>query len=107
MGRRTNIAVLAAGLALTAGTALADRIDGNWCKPGEMAQFSIDGPHIQTVTGRAVTGDYGRHSFAYVVPEGDPGAGDTVRMRLLNDEEVRVWFDPGEGEVWERCKPVS
>ena len=70
--------LLLAGIALAACTigssARADVIDGNWCGPDGRV-FTITGPRIVTPAGTATTGDYSRHSFAYVVPASDPGAG--------------------------------
>ena len=50
-----------------------------------------------------MTGRYTRHAFSYVVPVGDPGAGDEIDMQLLNEEEVQVVVGGGPPEVWRRC----
>ena len=100
--------VLIAGVCLFAGSpALADAIDGEWCSTTEAAHFSIAGPLIVTPAGTQTTGDYSRHAFSYVVPEGDPGAGDMVVMRLLNEEEVLVAIAGGEPVLWRRCEVIS
>ncbi|MBI3707947.1 MAG: hypothetical protein HY246_09755 [Proteobacteria bacterium] len=60
-------------------------------------------------------GDYTRHSFAYVVPPQEPGAGQTVNMILVNEETVQsrlaangVATGDGPVLVWHHCKrPVS
>ena len=78
--------LLLAGIALAACTigssARADVIDGNWCGPDGRV-FTITGPRIVTPAGTATTGDYSRHSFAYVVPASDPGAGLRITMQLF------------------------
>lgn len=62
-------------LILAPSSALADAIDGEWCFPGDARQFRIDGG-ITAPAGTQTTGNYSRHAFSYVVPSGDPGAGD-------------------------------
>ena len=82
--------------------ARADRIDGHWCADDGRRTLSIDGPRIVTSGGNTLEGDYGRHHFAFVVPAGEPDAGTTVEMFLLNEETVRV--ETGEvKEIWHRC----
>ena len=49
------------------------------------------------------TGNYSRHALSYVVPVGDPGAGDDVDMLLLNEEEVRVSVNGSAPEIWRWC----
>jgi hypothetical protein len=109
MGKRNSglgLAVMTCGLLLAA-PALADVIDGNWCRD-DGRRFSIEGPTIVTVTGHKTQGDYTRHSFRYTVPESDPGAGQDVFMRLLNELtlSLRVGAD-GAPEIWQRCKPTT
>ena len=90
-------------VSLVPSMALADAIDGDWCSQRDSEQFSIAGPNITTPAGTKTTGNYSRHAFSYVVPVGDPGAGDDVDMLLLNDEEVRVSVNGGTPEIWRRC----
>lgn len=90
-------------LILAPSWALADAIDGDWCFPGDAKQFRIAGASITTPAGTNTTGDYSRHAFSYVVPVGDPGAGDEIDMQLLNEEEVQVVVGGGPPEVWRRC----
>ena len=67
----------------------------------------ISGPIIITPAGTQTTGDYSRHAFSYVVPEGEPGAGETIAMVLLNDDEVRVAEGGREPRIWRRCEVIS
>jgi hypothetical protein len=90
-------------LILAPSSALADAIDGEWCSPGDARQFRIAGASITTPAGTQTTGNYSRHAFSYVVPSGDPGAGDEIDMRLLNEEEVQVVVGGGPPKVWRRC----
>jgi hypothetical protein len=103
MSVRTFTIPLALAAALVANAAFADVIDGAWChdKGGRMI---IAGPSIVTPAGTRTEGDYTRHSFSYVVPSGDPGAGGTIQMMLLNEETVRV-HDSGGEQTWHRCGP--
>ena len=95
----------AALLVLAAGGARADAIDGNWCaSDGKM--MSIEGPRIMTPGGTAATGDYSRHAFAYTVPAPDSGAGNEVRLVLVDEDTVRVVAGPPP-EIWRRCDVTS
>jgi hypothetical protein len=85
---------------LAASGVRADVIDGDWCAP-DGRSFTIDGPNITTPGGAAITGDYTRHSFVYVVPQGENGSGTRVAMQLLNEETVHLTgLLP---EIWRRC----
>lgn len=95
------------GLAL-ATPALADVIDGNWCSERSGKSMQIDGPAIVTPGGTRTEGHYSRHSFSYVVPERDEGAGSVVRMRLLDENDVQVQTgETGDQEIWKRCEHTS
>jgi hypothetical protein len=91
----------------SAAPARADQIDGDWCSTAEIAHFTIAGASIVTPAGSETSGDYRRHSFSYVVPEGDPGAGARIDMRQLNDEEILVSVDGAEPVLWRRCEVIS
>ena len=104
----------ACGIALLTvhGAARADAIDGNWChKNGK--RLSIEGPRIVTPEGTAMTGDYERHGFSYIVPPGERGAGKSMVMALVDEDTMQM----SEGtlrvlseiaQTWHRCgAPVS
>src|SRR6266436_2725474 len=63
---------------------LADVIDGDWCR-ADGKRMKIHGPEIVTPGGKQTRGDYTRHSFSYVIPAGEPGAGETVSIILRNE----------------------
>jgi hypothetical protein len=90
--------------------AFADAIDGEWCSPKGL-RLKIAGPDITIPSGSAIKGDYARHHFAYVAPAGDPDAGASVLMQLLNEEEMNVYKardgKTGEPELWRRCQVTS
>lgn len=92
-------------------SALADAIDGDWCfRDGRT--FSIRGPQIVMPKGTAMTGDYDRHAFVYVVPPNEPNAGQTVEMILHNDDDLTLTTGPAGGErspaeMWHRCDVTS
>ena len=85
--------------------ARADAIDGQWCLG--VSHFEISGPSIRTPGGNAITGNYDRHGFTYVVPANEEGAGTQIVMVLLNEETVRLTRGTSSPETWKRCKPVS
>lgn len=111
MPRNWKTATGLAGLVLAASMfsvpALADAIDGNWCHNGGK-RLSINGPAITTPGGNKITGDYDRHGFRYVVPAGEPAAGGTVDMVLIDDDTVQV-KPPGDAklEQWKRCAAAT
>jgi hypothetical protein len=92
-------------ISLGTGVACADAIDGQWCLGGN--HFEINGPNIRTPGGNAITGNYDRHGFVYVVPPNEEGAGTQIVMVLLNEETVRLTRGTAAPETWKRCKPVS
>jgi hypothetical protein len=100
------VSAFCAALFLSA-PALADAIDGDWCH-GDGRHFQIAGPQIVTPKGQRVVGNYGRHDFDYVVPAAEPDAGQTVMMRLINEQTVQLRLAgnaAAEPQVWKRCTP--
>lgn len=91
-------------MVLIASPAHADRIDGNWCRG--MKHLSIDGPTIVTPGGTKMTGKYDRHGFQYVVPEGEPGAGETITMVQQHEELMQLTSSakPDTVEDWIPCQ---
>ena len=90
--------------------ALADAIDGQWCF--ERKNFSIDGSNFTTPSGKSITGEYDRHAYAYVVPDGEEGAGDRIEMTLIDDETIHLQRPSNNSsesilEVWKRCEVIS
>jgi hypothetical protein len=74
--------MLAAVLLLAAPTsAYADAIDGDWCS-ADGQHMTIKGDDITTPDGNQIKGNYTRHAFDYVVPAGEAGAGETIRILL-------------------------
>lgn len=87
------------------GQALADAIDGDWCRT-DGKRMSIRGPAIVTPGGQQTTGDYSRHAFSYIIPAGEAGAGATVSIQLLSEylAHARQAADAPVQE-WRRCQP--
>jgi hypothetical protein len=100
---RTLIAAVL--LLVGGGSALADRIDGDWCR-ADGRRMSIHGPDIVTPGGKQTQGDYTRHFFSYVVPADEAGAGETVAITLLSEylAHARQGAD-APVQVWNRCQP--
>lgn len=108
-----KLALAALASALAACPALADAIDGEWCR--ESRHFVIEGPNITTYAGTRMSGDYDRHGFRYIAPANEPEAGIEIVMQLRGDD----WLDlyrraPGSPvpvqsapESWRRCRVTS
>jgi hypothetical protein len=105
MGLRTAAGAMVA-LLVYAGPAFADAIDGDWCRD-DGKRMSISGPEIRTPGGQQTRGDYDRHYFSYVVPAGEPGAGETVSITLLSEylAHARQGSTNAPVQVWNRCQP--
>ena len=88
---------------LSATVARADAIDGDWCLGSKT--MSIRGPDIVTPGGQRMKGDYTRHSFAYIVPAGEPGAGQNVEMILRGEYllHARQGGKDAPLQEWRRC----
>jgi len=105
-GHQLKFFIAALGLAMLAGPAFADAIDGNWCHT-DGRRFTIRGPEIVTPGGKRMEGNYSRHWFSYVAPAPERGAGQTIFMTLANENTVHLRL--GEAataqETWVRCAP--
>ncbi len=91
---------------LSASAAQADEISGDWCSPLG-AHVRIEGSRIQSPGGQWTDGDYGHHSYAFVIPEGEADAGQGVYMQQLSEERVLYTQDGQDTETWTRCKLTS
>ena len=97
--------MLAAVLLLAApNAAFADAIDGDWCS-ADGQHMTINGDDITTPGGNQMKGNYTRHAFDYVVPAGETGTGETVRI-LLRSEYLalsRQGATDAPTKEWRRC----
>jgi hypothetical protein len=93
-------------LAALATPARADAIDRDWCRT-DGKRMSIRGPDIVTPGGKPTRGDYTRHFFSYVVPEGEPGAGSMVSITLLSEYLAHAREGGADAAIqeWRRCRP--
>jgi hypothetical protein len=91
-------------MCLSATAVRADVIDGDWCNSAGK-QMIIRGPEIVTPGGKQTRGDYTRHSFDYVVPAGEAGAGEAVSI-ILRSELLALSRQGGADaplQEWRRC----
>jgi hypothetical protein len=86
--------------------ALADAIDGDWCR-ADGKRMSIRGPDMVTPGGKQIRGDYTRHFFSYVIPADEPGAGNTVSITLLSEYLAHAREGGADAPIqeWRRCQP--
>ncbi|MFO1150293.1 MAG: hypothetical protein U1E62_18095 [Alsobacter sp.] len=106
--RRLALPAIALGAVLAAAPARADSIDGNWCNMAGNKHMQIEGRRIVTPGGKTMDGRYGRHSFAYVIPESEPGAGSEVSMLLVNENTIQATTGSAASpEMWHRCEQTS
>ena len=107
MKRLIAIALMTTLLCLAGSPAWADAIDGEWCN-ADGKRLAIAGPAIVTPGGTKMTGNYDRHGFDFVIPAGEPGAGQKMVMVLLGEELMQSRTGGGPAQSWKRCgKPVS
>jgi hypothetical protein len=100
---------LAAPLLIFSATeSIADAIDGDWCNM-DGKRMSIRGPEIVTPGGKQTRGDYTRHSFAYIVPSGEAGAGDAVQIILRGEHlaQARTGIGDTPWQDWRRCPATT
>jgi hypothetical protein len=82
------------------------------CSP-QQQHISIDGPVIVTPGGQRTTGNYGRHTFDYIIPDGEAGAGDAVSMTQHSEQRITVRRKPAgttdfsDPVPWRRCNLTS
>jgi len=99
--------LLLLGAVLWPAQAHADAIDGDWCN-AKGQKLSIDGPKLTTPYGTRMEGIYDRHGFEYVVPAGEPRAGDKVVMSIFSDDDMELVRGSRQVERWRRCRlPTS
>jgi hypothetical protein len=95
---------------LLAFAAHADAIDGDWCND-DGSHVRIDGPKIELNSSKIVEGNYTRHEFTYIVPEGEWEAGVEVRFRQSSEELMRRMRKPDvmpeHSDLWRRCQRTS
>jgi hypothetical protein len=107
-----RIAVFAATiLGLGVNAACADAIDGDWCNEVDGSHLRIDGATIELGSGVSLKGDYARHAFRYVAPEGSPEAGAMIEFILRSENQMRRVRTPDampeHEDLWRRCQPIS
>jgi hypothetical protein len=105
MSLRLLVALTAIGVLLQTGIGRADAIDGDWCSTDGM-RMSISGEKITTPGGKHIQGNYSRHAFDYVVPEGETGSGELVNVILQSEYLAMSRQGPAGGPLreWRRCK---
>jgi hypothetical protein len=110
---KTAVSLFFGLLLLAAGPARADSLDGNWCsKDGR--RMHIEGRTIMTPGGGKMQGDYGRHTFSYIVPANESGAGSFVFLQQWIEEKMKMFIGADEasarqgvGQEWNRCAPAT
>ncbi|MGP6085935.1 hypothetical protein [Antarctobacter jejuensis] len=98
--------VFAACVGLIPAAGLADEISGEWCSP-EGESLTIKGSRVVAPSGIETDGQYSRHRYEFVMPEGGADAGAVIVIQQLSDEEVEVSIDGSAPVSWSRCRAVS
>ncbi len=97
--------------ALGIGAARADAIDGDWCNEVSGVHLRIDGTTIELEAGLTVQGDYSRHAFSYLAPQGALEAGAKIDYVLRSEDQMRRVREgnamPEHEDLWRRCQPIS
>ena len=105
MSSRLLIVFATIGLLLQTGVSRADAIDGDWCSTDGM-RMSIRAEKITTPGGNRINGNYSRHAFDYVVPQGEDGSGENVNIILRGEYLALSRQGPADAPLreWHRCK---
>lgn len=91
-------------LALVPAAVWADSVDGTWCSADSSRSIQVSGSDMITPAGNKVTGQYSRHAAAYLIPETEAGAGGSMLIQLLNEDEAQVSAPEKTPELWRRCQ---
>lgn len=94
-------------LSLFASPALADVITGEWCPPGGGRSLLVKPTLEVEFAGQPVEANANRHHVDFVIPTGEPDAGQKLNADQISDEWVRVTIGSGKTQIWMPCKPVS
>lgn len=105
MSTRLLVALATIGVVMQTGIVRADAIDGEWCSTDGM-RMSISGEKITTPGGSKIHGNYSRHAFDYVVPEGESGSGQSVNIILHSEYLAMSRQGAADAPLreWRRCK---
>ena len=106
MTRLPQLLIAAAMVVVPSVSVRADAIDGDWCN-STGKRMAIRGPDILTPGGTKLKGNYTRHFFSYVIPQGESGAGKTMAITLLSEylAHAREGGDDAPVIEWRRCQP--
>ena len=99
--------VLVAAMFWTASAAVADVITGAWCPPGGGRVLVVKNFNDVTFRSKMVKANVDRHNVDFVIPDGEPDAGQQFKANQLNDEQIRVTIGKNAPEIWTPCKPIS
>jgi hypothetical protein len=99
---RLQSALIASVVVLAAGPALAYDFNGDWCHR-DGRKMSIHIPEIVLPSGNKVLGIFDDDRFVYVIPDGEPGAGQVVLMVWVDEEPGK----PIPPHVWVKCAPPA
>lgn len=102
---KRGVVILALACALP-GAVDADEIGGDWCAD-DGRNVRIEFSRIRTPGGVWIDGEYERHSYVFVIPEGETDAGTRVEMQQWSEQEVSVTYEGQEPESWHRCQMTS
>jgi len=111
--RHARSIMSAACFVIVSTPAMADRIDGIWCKPNSSERMMIDGERVITPAGNEVTARYTRHAIEYDVPDGERPQGGRIHAAQLDDNRIdvarikRVQPEPPAHDIWTRCEDIS
>ena len=87
---------------LAASSAPAADFNGDWCHRAGR-KMSIRVPEIVLPSGAKVLGVFDDDRFVYVIPDGEPGAGQVVLMVWVDEEPGK----PVPPHVWVKCAPPN
>ena len=79
-------------------------LDGNWCH-ADGKRLTAKGTDIVTPAGKSLRAEYARTFASWVIPDGEPNAGMTIRMMLVGSDRAHTREGAADTPPleWRRC----
>lgn len=79
-------------------------LDGDWCH-ADGKRLTLKGSDVVTPAGKSLRAEYARTFASWVIPDGEPNAGTTIRMMLIGADRAHTREGAADTPPleWRRC----